>query len=578
MKRNVIRAVSLGTAALLILSACSGGGGAPQGTEVENAQVSDSGFAVYTGDPVKGGTVRVLNPTDFSYLDPAMGNDGGVNNFYRLIYRQLTAYQVVPGETEAELVPDLAADTGTPNEDYTQWTFKLKDGIKYEDGTEIVAADFKYALERSMDPALRVGSDFHIQYIKGAGEYEGIYKDPAGLESIEVLGDKEIRFTLEQPTANFPEIAAMQMFTPFPKDSLSTTNQVNEDPIASGPYKVESYTRGSSLTLVRNENWDEATDEVRPAYPDSFVFEMGLDPATIDQRLIAGQGQDANAVSATALSPSSLPQIQDATLKSRTVSDIPNCTTYLGMNMTKEPLGDLKVRQAINYAIDKKSVVTATGGPDMTTVASDMLLPSVPGWEEFDLYETPDDAGDPEKAKELLAEAGYPDGFELTMDVRGLPKWQAQAEAVQDSLGEVGIDVTLNVIDGSTYYQVIGTPAQQNDIAITGWCSSWLHGDPLLSPLFHGDRIYDTGNYNLAQLDDPDINTSLDEAATMSDLEGQQTAYNDINRAIMEQAPVVPLVRDTPLQMVGPNVAGAYSNPTTTGYVDYVGLGLKSTD
>lgn len=578
MNRTVIKALGFSTAALVLLSACGGGGGTPTTTEAANAQVSDTGYAVYTGDPVKGGTVRVLNPTDFSYLDPAMGNDGGVNNFYRLIYRQLTAYAVTPGQTEAEVVPDLATDTGTPNEDYTQWTFTLKDGIKYQDGTEIMAADLKYSLERSMDPALRVGSDFHIQYLKGASEYEGIYKDPAGLDSIEVLGDKEIRFTLEQPTVNFPEIAAMQMFTPFPEDSLATTGELNENTIASGPYQVESYTRGSSLTLVRNEHWDESTDEIRPAYPDSFVFEMGLDPATIDQRLISGQGQDANAVSATALSPSSLPQIQDPTLKARTVSDIPNCTTYLGMNTTKEPLGDLTVRQAISYAIDKQSVVTATGGPDMTSPASDMLLPSVPGWEEFDLYETPDHAGDPEKAKQLLEQAGYPDGFELTMDVRGLPKWQAQAEAVQDSLQAVGIQVTLNVIDGSTYYQVIGTPAQQNDIAITGWCSSWLNGDPLLSPLFHGDRIYETGNYNLAQLNDPEINAQLDEAAVMTDLDEQQVAYNEINRAIMEQAPVVPLVRDTPLQMVGPNVAGAYSNPTTTGYVDYVGLGLKSVD
>ncbi|WMY78458.1 ABC transporter substrate-binding protein [Citricoccus sp. I39-566] len=577
MKSTRISAISLGTAALLALTAC-GGGGEPQPSEGANASVNEAGFAVYTGDPVKGGTVRILNPTDFSHLDPAMGNDGGVNNFYRLIYRQLTAYEVKPGETEATVVPDLAEDTGTPNEDYTQWTFKLKDGIKYEDGTEITAADFKYALERSMDPALRVGSDFHIQYIKDAMDYQGVYEQPEGLDSIEVLGDKELRITLNQPTVNFPEIAAMQMFTPFPKDSVETTTQLDEDPIASGPYRVESYNRGANLTLVRNENWDEATDDVRPAYPDSFVFEMGLDPATIDQRLISGQGQDANAVSATSLSPANLAQTQDETIKNRTVSDIPNCTTYLGMNVTKEPLDDLKVRQAINYAVDKQSVVTATGGPDLTSLASEMLLPSVPGWEEFDLYETPDSAGDQERAQELLAEAGYPDGLEVTMDVRGLPKWQAQAEAVQDSLNEIGIDVTLNVIDGSTYYQVIGTPAQQNDIAITGWCSPWLNGDPLLSPLFHGERIYDTGNYNLAQIDDPEINGALDAAAVMTDLEEQQAAYNDINRAIMEQAPVVPLVRDTPLQVVGPNVAGAYSNPTTTGYVDYIGLGLKTVD
>lgn len=566
----------LGLAVALAVAGCTAGSG-PE-TEGKNAKVGEGGYAVYTGDPVRGGNVRVLNPTDFSHLDPAMGNDGGVNNFYRLIYRQLMTYEFKPGETEATVVPDLAADGGDPNEDYTQWTFKLKDGIEYEDGTEIVANDFKYALERSMDAALRVGSDFHIQYLKGAKEYEGVYKQPEGLAAIEVLNDKEIRFTLSQPTINFPEIAAMQMFTPFPKDAVKTTSQLDKKPIASGPYRVDSYNRGANLELVRNEHWDESTDRIRPAYPDSFVFEMGLDPATIDQRLIAGQGQDANAVSATSLSPANISQIQNASAKARTVKDIPNCTTFLGMNMTKEPLADVRVRQAINYAMNKQSIVTATGGPDLTTLAKDMLLPSAPGWEEVDLYPSENSGGDTDRARALLTEVGIEDGFELTMDVRGLPKWQAQAEAVQDSLGEIGIDVTLNVIDGSTYYQVIGTPAQQNDMAITGWCSSWLNGDPLLSPLFHGNRIYETGNYNLAQLNDTQINESLDRAAVMTDVQDQQAAYNDINRLIMAQSPVVPLVRDTPLQMVGPNIAGAYSNPTTTGYVDYVGLGLKSAD
>lgn len=578
MGRIKLAGLGVGIAAMLVLTSCTGGGGAPtsNGGGGTSGKVNDLGYAVSTGDPVKGGTVTVLSPTAFSHLDPAAGNDGGVNNFYQLIYRQLVGYKATAGGANAEIVPDLATDTGTANADSTEWKFTLKDGIKYEDGTPIVAADIKYALERSMDPALRVGSDFHIQYIKGAQGYEGIYKDPKGLDSIKVNGDKEITFVLEHPMVNFPEVAAMQMFTPFPKDKIATTTQIDEKPIASGPYKISENTPGSKITLVRNENWDPKTDDTRPAYPDSIVFQLGLDQSTIDQRLIASQGEDANAVSSSSVQPANLAQIQAPDIKARTVQDIPNCTTYLGLNMTKAPLNDLKVRQAISYAIDKQSVVTATGGPALTQVATEMLLPSVPGWEDFDTYKTKDSKGDVDKAKALLAEAGQPNGFKLTMDVRGLPKWQAQAEAIQASLAKVGIDVTLNVIDGSTYYQVIGTPAQQNDIAITGWCSALLNGDALLSPLFSGDRIYPTGNYNLAQINDPEITKRLAAAAVMTDLEAQQKEYVAIDKLIMEQAPVVPLVRDTPLQMVGTNVAGAFSNPAQTGYIGYVNLGLKS--
>lgn len=570
------KAIGVGLAALLVLTGCSAGGNGGGGaTEGKNSSVDDMGFAVYTGDPVKGGTVTVLSPTDFSHLDPAMGNDGGVNNFYQLIYRQLTTYKFEPGMKTPEVVGDLATDAGTHNADYTQWTFTLKDGIKYQDGTPIVAADIKYALERSMDPALRVGSDFHIQYIKDAADYQGIYQDPAGLDSIKVSGDKEITFTLSQPLTSFAEVAAMQMFTPFPKDKVATTTQIDEKPIASGPYQVASYTRGSKMTLERNKNWDAKTDDVRKAYPDGFEFQLGLDQNTIDQRLLAGQGNDKNAVSSSSILAANLAKLQAPDVKARTVRDIPNCTTYMTMNTTAAPFDKIEVRKAVNYAMDKKSVITATGGPSLATVATDMLLPTVPGYQDFDTYATKDNAGDVAKAKQMLADAGYPNGFEVTMDVRALPKWQAQAEAVQASLAKVGIDVKLNIIDASTYYQVIYTPSQANPIAITGWCSSWLNGDALLSPLFSGQRIHETGNYNNSMLNVPAITKQLEEGSAMTDPEAQQKLYVDLDKAIMDQAPVVPLVRDTPLQMTGSNVGGAFSNPAQTGYVYYANLGLK---
>lgn len=562
---------------MLLMTACSGGATTPEATGTggtSTTKLDSSGFAYQTASATKGGTIRVLGAVDFSHLDPAMGNDGNVNNFYRLVYRQLTTVNNEPGKAGSEVVPDLATDTGTPNADATEWTYTLKDNIFFENGAPITAADVKYGLERSMDPSLRTGSDFHIQFLKGAMDYQGVYKDPAGLKSIEVVNNKTIKFYLNQPLAAFANVASMQTFTPFPVGTPAVG--MDTAPISSGPYKLAKYTRGSSMTLDRNDKWTAETDKVRTAYPDHFEFLFGLDANTIDQRMISGQGEDANAIasSSNSLQAANLSRIQTPALKARTVRDQPACTTFMVLNTTKGPLADLKVRQAINYAMDKQSIMTATGGPALAEFASDMLTPSVPGREVFDLYPTKDNAGDIAKAKAMLAEAGYPNGFKIVMDARGIPKWKSQAEAVQASLAKVGIEVSLNVIDAAKYYEAISTPSQQHDAAVTGWCSAWLSGDALMRPLFDGTRIREKGNWNVSMLNDPAINKAFADAAMIADITKQDAAYSQLNKQIMELAPVVPLLRDTPLQMVGANIGNAYSHAGQFGYIDYASVGL----
>jgi len=578
MSGKLIRAqaVVVVVASTLVLAGCSSGGGG--GTTTANVKTDAKGFAINTGPAKRGGTVSVLGAVDISHLDPAMGNDGNATNFYRLIYRQLTTYANEPGGGGTKVVPDLATDTGKPNADMTVWTYTLKDNIFYEDGTPITANDIKYGLERSLDAAIAIGMNFHRLYLVGASTYQGIFKDPKGLSSIEVPNKKTIIFHLNKPLAGFPDIAATSPFTPFPAGKIKTVTQLDEHPIASGPYKLESYTRGSLLTLVRNDHWSAKSDNVRPAYPDSFKFVFGLDPSTIDQRMISGQGADKDAVASSTnpLLAASLSRIQTPDYKKRTVRDIPACTTYMALNTTKKPLNDVRVRQAINYAVDLNSNLTATGGEQLAQMTHDMLTPKVPGRVPFNLYESKNNGGDVPKAKKLLTEAGYPTGFDATIDVRSIPVWKAQAEAMQQSLARVGIKLTLNVIDASTYYEVIATPAKQNEMAITGWCSGWLSGTQLLAPLFDGNRITATGNQNISQFNDPVINKRFEQISLITDLTEQNAEYGKLNREIMEQAPVVPLDWTTGLQLVGENVGNAFAHAGRTGYIDYTSVGLKN--
>lgn len=576
----------LSIAALSLTAACGGGDGAAdagngageaEAADASQPRITDDGWALHTGDPEEGGIVSVLGGVDFASLDPAIGVDGNVRNLYVLLYRYLTEYTYNPDTEEMELVGDLAEDWES-NEDSTVWTFTLKEGIYFQDGSPITADDVKFGIERSLDPSLAVGDLLMRSSIEGASEYEGVFEDPDGLDSIVVLDERTIEFHTEGPVAGFPYIMATPPAAPFPADQVETPGQIADTPISSGPYQVASYQEGDVLELERNEHWDVDTDPIRPGYADGYEFLMNLDSATIDQRMMAGQGDDANAVQSSTdpLQPANLQQVQsNPELAERTVRSLPTCVWYMAFNMDSEPLDDPEVRQALNYALDKVSVQNAAGGPSLAEITHDMLLPMIPEAEPLNLYETEDDRGDAEGAAEMLAEAGYEDGLELTMDVRNLPMWQSMAEAVQQSYAEVGVDVTLNVLDAANYYDVIATPSQLGDLAITGVCTrGWLSGQIALENRFHGNRISETGNLNHSQYDSEEVNEALDDARSMTDIDDQNVAYSDINQMIMEDAPVVPLLLIADLQMVGENVGGAFANPPRTGYVDYSHLGL----
>ncbi|NUP69129.1 MAG: ABC transporter substrate-binding protein [Nonomuraea sp.] len=544
-----------GVAVLTTLSvaACGGGSGAKE----------TAGAAATTS----GGTVHVLLGSDYSHLDPVQGWDGGVNNFYRLIYRGLTTFGAGAGAEGTKVVPDLATSTGTPSDDNKTWTFTLKDDLFFEDGKPITSEAVKFGFERAFDPEMGIGSPYGKLLLDAPKDYKGPYTS-GDLDSIETPDAKTIVFHLKKPFADFPSALTQPNFTPFPKGT-GAADAFDTKPIASGPYKVESYQRGSSLKLVRNPQWKAATDQIRAAKPDAFQFTFGLDGATVDERMLAGQGADASAI-AGAIQPATVARIQDPRYKSRTLSGYMGCTTYMSLNTTKKPLDDVRVRQAVNYAINKDNVVAGDGGTTLATKGSAIQPPTILGRVDYDLYPT-----DLNKAKQLLADAGVGDGFELTLDVRPVARQQGMAVAIQESLKPLNVNVKINNVDTSTFYEVIGTPARQHDAALTGWCPDWSSGATFLPPLFDGRNIFAKGNSNLAQINDPEINKKIDEIAALTDVTAANAAYGALDKQIMEKAPIVPLLYEKNVTVLGENIAGAYLNDSYSGGIDYVSVGLK---
>lgn len=573
MNKRTLTAVAavLATAVTLGTAGCSGSSSG-KGRGGKNPATLNAG-AVVGGTPQRGGTLTVLSHQDFTHLDPARNWVMSDMDFgTRLLYRTLVTYKAAPGTAGGELVPDLAADLGTPSNGARTWTFRLKKGIKYEDGTPVTAQDIKYNVERSFSPDLPGGADYAARYLAGAKGYKGP-AEGEHLDSVKTPDDHTIVFELRKPFAEFRNVTVMPTFAPVPKKRDKGPRYDNR-PFSSGPYRIDSYQRGKKLVLARNPHWKASTDTVRKAHPDKLVMVMGLKANQIDDRLIASQGADASAVSWGAVRPESAAKVlPSAEVKKRLIAESTNCTDMVQMHTGRGPFTDVKVRQAVQYALDRESVLTASGGPAFNDPSTAYMPASLFGGKQPDTLKIPV-AGDVDKAKQLLKEAGKPGGFTTKMTVSTGDK--GRAEAIQESLGKAGIKVTIETVDPSAFYATIGDTKNRTDLVYTGWCPDYPSGSTFLPFVFDGRYIKEkgnTGNHSLFR-DKPTMKR-MDEIAALTDARKAGAAWRELDGEILAKAPTVPvLVRRWPL-VLGSNIAGAYGQTSFGGQLDYATVGLK---
>ncbi|MFJ1583136.1 ABC transporter substrate-binding protein [Streptomyces sp. NPDC088197] len=512
------------------------------------------------GKPGKGGTLYVLNNQAQENFDPARLYTSGGGNVPSLVYRTLTTRNRADGAAGAKVVPDLATTTGEPSEDATVWTYHLKDGLKYEDGSPITTADIKYDIERSFAAELSGGAPYLRDWLVGAADYQGPYKDPKGLSSIETPDAKTIVFHLNKPEGEFPLLATQTSFAPVPK-AKDTGTKYAAHPVSSGPYKVVSNeNNGEHLVLKRNPNWSAATDDQRKAYPDTIDVQSGLDQAVINQRLSAGVGKDADAVTTdTNLGPAELAKVTgDKNLAQRVGTGHFGYTDYIAFNPKVKPFDNIKVRQAIAYAINRTTVINAQGGSSLNDPATTFLPAQASfGYTAYDPFPA-GKTGDPAKAKELLKEAGYPNGLtvSLTHDVtKGDEQGPEVATAVQEALKAAGITVKLDGQEHAAFSDKIHTLKTEPGFFLTGWGADWPSGGPFLGPIFDGRQIVKDGaNFNNAQLDDPAVNNEIDQINKITDLKAAAVRWGALDKRIGEQALTVPLFHPVYKRLFGKNI------------------------
>ena len=379
---------ALTAVAALGLSACGGssggngdGGSGGSGTAAANAAVGK----IYNPSDKKGGVIKIANSGDWDTLDPGETYYGYSWNFARLYGRSLLTFKAAPGEASNELVPDLAEDLGKATDNGKTWTYKIKKGVKFEDGTEVTSKDVAYAVARSIDKeTFPNGPAYFDAMLNWPAGYKGPYKSKGKdfSSAISTPDDQTIVFHLKQPFAGFDYLAQLTQTMPV-EQSKDKGAQYKNAVQSTGPYKFQDLQPGKSFKLVRNDQWDQSTDDQRKALPDEYDVSLNVNADDIDNRIIAGD-LDLD-VAGTGAQPAALARVlNDPAAKANTDNPTIARLWYTSINPTVKPFDNIHCRKAVEYAMDRTSYQTAYGGPiaggeidDDDPAAADPGLPEV---------------------------------------------------------------------------------------------------------------------------------------------------------------------------------------------------------
>lgn len=583
--KRLVTAVAAGAVVVMGLSACGGNGtggdkngGGGTTTPAFNAALTDT----FNPSDKKGGIVKIANAGTWDSLDPGETYYGYSWNFLRLYGRSLLMFKPAPGGASNELVPDLAESLGKPSNDGKTWTYKLREGIKYEDGTAVTSKDVKHAVLRSTDKeTFPNGPAYFEGYLNLPADYKGPYKSK-GVDTnsaIETPDDRTIVFHLKQPFGGFDYFAHLPQTVPVP-EAKDTGAKYREHVISTGPYKFDKNEIDKQFNLVRNPEWKPETDPNRKALPDGYEVTMNVNADDIDNRLISG---DIHVdITGTGVQPASLSRVlSDPALKA--TADNPTIARlwYTSVNPTVAPLDNKECRKAVLYAVDRTGYQTAYGGSfSGGDIATSLLPPQIPGAEKFDLYPAgADNKGDVAKAKEALTACGKPDGFETNIAYRSeRPKEKAAAESMQQALARVGIKLTLRPFPQGDYFsQFAGNPpyvvANKLGLALNGWGADWNDGFGFLSQIVDSRVIRETGGSSNTSVRIPEVDKMLDEAIGETDAPKREKMWAAIDKKVMEEAVILPGVFSKSLILRGKGLTNVFVSDAY-GMYDYLAMGV----
>ncbi len=550
--RRGLATTALVTGLLLTATACGG---------------SDAGGSDTAAGAKKGGTLKMLGAGDIDHMDTASAYYTVSYTLLRAISRQLVSYPNSSDATKANTpVPDMVESIPEPTNGGKTYEFTIKDGVKWDTtpARQVTGADAVLGFKRLCNPVQPTGAlGYFAGVIEGMKEFcDAFVKAPATIAGIkdfitknEISGLKadgnKVSITLVQPAGDFLNIIALPFASPAPiefLDVLPDSPEFRQKFISDGPYKLKSYTADKSIELVRNPAWDSKTDDLRKAYVDAISVTQGSDEGPVQKQLKAGT---ADLQWDTTVPTADIPGLQALKDPKLVLKDNGSTNPYITINFDSpnagKALANLKVRQALNYAVSKKNIIQVLGGPSLYTPLGQILTPPILGYEQFDPYATPDSAGDPAKAKALLAEAGFPNGLKLIYLYRNKGKAPLIAQTLQADLAKSGITLTLKQVPPADFYtQHLQKPSARKsgdwDLAGPGWNPDW-QGNAARSffvPLLDG-RQCGEGSTNYNCYNNPEVNKLIDDALAEQDQAKVGDLWHQADVKTMADAPWIPI-------------------------------------
>jgi ABC-type transport system substrate-binding protein len=558
-RRRVLAAAAMTPVLAVTLAACSAGGGG------SGAQTS--------GTPVSGGTLKLLGASDVDHLDPASAYYTTSYTLERAFTRQLFSYPASTDIAQANTpVADAATEVPTKanggiSADGKTYTIHIRPGVKWNTtpARQVTAQDFVLGLKRLCNPVSPVGAPgYYTNTIAGMKQYcDGFAKVPAtasamanyinshNISGVRTPDSMTLVITLTQPANDFLNIMALPFASAAPKEYLSyipDSAAFRQHTLSDGPYQIVKYVPNKEIDLTRNPAWEQNSDPIRHQYVDRIQITQGQpDPGTVQQQIQAGT---ADMEWDTVVPTPDIPQLQATKDPRLGIYPALDSNPFLVFNLQSPnnggALGKVKVRQALEYAIDKVAIGQVYGGPSLNTPLNQVIPPGNLGYQPFNLYPTDGDRGDPAKCRQLLAEAGYPNGLTLNFVYRNAGNHPAVSQSAQADLKACGVNVKLIPQTPADFYgKYLANPSAARrglwDIGEPGWVPDWYgnNGRAITEPLFDG-RTYGPNSVDYGDYNSPVVNRLIDRALAAPDTAKAAPLWHQADLQIMKDAAFIP--------------------------------------
>jgi ABC-type transport system substrate-binding protein len=518
----------------LIVAACGSSGG------------SSGSASTGTGTPVKGGTLIATWQADPQYLDPALDFEGNGWAMEHLVFNCLLTYSNGTGTAGTKLVPDLATEVPTPTNGGKTYVFHIKPGVKFAPpvNREVTADDFVYSFNRMMSLPKAPAKGYYemIQGVKAVEDGKA-----TTVSGIKATGKDTLQITLVNADPTLLNVMAMPFAAAVPKEWADKYgDQFSKHVLGTGPYVLDHWTAGSEILFVRNPNYTGPT-----AYPDQIKVELGVTPTTAVLKLESNEAD----ILGDYIPPADYVRVTTDPKWKKQVAEQPYIwLDYLFMNHNVKPFDNLQVRQAIECAVNRDRIVKLLSG---TAIPLAQIFPAgMPGHVEGATFGY---SYDPAKAKQLLAQAGYANGFTVTVWSHNVDPWPKVIQAIAYDLSQVGITAHTQTMNRDAYWTKIGHPTAIG-IGLNDWLMDFPDPSDYILPLFSKSSAIVEGT-NPSFYWNPTVEAELKQASAMTDVNARIALFSKMQEQIMADAPAVPLYQNKANTMFSTRMGGVYIHP-----------------